>query len=193
MFRYGLSGDAFQRALGKLGYANSAQFARAHKINRATLNNYLQGRGPLPESFYAIADALQMDPLQLLTPTSSESDIPKLEEIAPIIKACSEVSPRIAVGLLGSRAKNIAKEYSDWDLGVTAGMCQLSTGEFLRLKQIVDDMSEDLPRAVDVLNLDAAPEWFLKGVSYMPKFLSGNESSWNYFMGVLHGVQKAER
>lgn len=191
MFRYGLSEEGFQRALGRLGYANVTQFAKQHGINRATLNNYLHGRGPFPDSFYAIADALQVDPLQLLAPISSESNIPKLAEIAPIIKACSEVSPLVALGLLGSRATGAAQQYSDWDLGVTGGIQQLSTKEFLHIKQIVIDLSEDLPRVVDVINLDAAPEWFLKGIHYTPNFLAGNESSWAYFMGVLHGVQKA--
>ena len=193
MFRYGLSESRFRRVLHNSGYANAAQFARAHRINRATLNNHLQGRGPFPESFYAIADALQIDPLQLLAPTAAAGDIPKLEEIAPILSAVSTGFQQIAVGLLGSRARGTAKTYSDWDLGVTGGMQPLSIEDFFRLKQIVEDLADDLPRAVDVMNLDAAPEWFLRGMHYSPKFLAGNESSWSYFMGGLHGVHKASQ
>lgn len=191
MIQYKLDERQFAAQLRKLGFPTISQFAKRHDINRATLNNYLKGRGPLPESFYAIADALKLDPIQLLVPMESHQAIPKLEEIAPIITACSKVSPDIAVGLMGSRAVGSAQKYSDWDLGVTAGLRQLSTMEFLKIKQLVDDLAEDLPRAVDAINLDAAPEWFLKGVQYTPKFLAGNESSWAYFMGVLHGVQKA--
>lgn len=191
MFRYGLSEPQFQRALSRLGYTNAAQFARAHRINRATLNNYLQGRGPLPESFYAIADALQVDPMQLLTPTASVGDIPKLEEIAHILAAIRAVSKHMAVGLLGSRARGTAKTYSDWDLGITCGMHPMPDEVFLRTRGMVDDLREDLPRGVDVVNLDAAPEWFLKGIQYTPKFLAGNESSWAYAMGVLHGIHTA--
>ncbi len=191
MFRYGLGEQQFQRALSRAGYASTAQFAREHRINRATLNNYLQGRGPLPEAFYAIADALHADPLQLLIPTTSVGDIPKLEEIAPIITAVSAASSQIAVGLLGSRAHGAAKTYSDWDLGVTSGLHPLSDKDFFRLKQMVNDLADDLPRGVDLMNLDAAPDWFLKGIQYTPKLLAGNELSWSYFMGVLHGVHKA--
>lgn len=191
MAHYKLDERQLTAQLRKLGFPTMSQFATRYGINRATLNNYLKGRGPFPESFYIIADALKMDPLQLLTPTSSKAHIPHLDEIAPMVMACSKVSSDIAVGLLGSRAAGGAKTYSDWDLGITAGARQLSTKEFLRIKQIVDDMGEDLPRAVDVMNLDESPEWFLKGIHYTPKFLAGNESSWAYFMGVLHGVQKA--
>ncbi len=191
MNRYRLDERQLSAQLRKLGFPTVSQFAKQHNVNRATLNNYLQGRGPFPESFYVIADALQTDPLQLLIPISSESDIPKLEEIAPIIKACCVISPRIAVGLLGSRAKGTAKQYSDWDIGITGGQQLLSAQDSLQIQRIVDDLKEDLPRDVDVVNLDAAPQWFLKGILYTPRFLSGNESSWNYFMGVLHGIQKA--
>lgn len=191
MIRYKLDDRQLATQLRKLGFPTVSQFAKAHGINRATLNNYLKGRGPFPESFYAIADALKVDPLQLLTPIPSEGGIPKLEEIAPIVAACCRVSPQVAVVLLGSRVRGGAQEYSDWDLGVTGGVHQITTKEFLHIKQLVEDLKENLPRDVDVINLDEAPEWFLKGINYSPRFLSGNESSWNYFMGVLHGVQKA--
>lgn len=191
MVHYKLDDRQLTAQLRKLGFSTISQFAKEYAINRATLNNYLNGRGPFPEAFYAIADALKTDPLQLLTPIPSEGGIPKLEEIAAIVTACGKVSPNIAVVLLGSRAAGNAKQYSDWDLGVTGGAQQLTTKEFLGIKQIVDDLREDLPRDVDVMNLDAAPQWFLKGIDYTPRFLSGSESSWAYFMGVLHGIQKA--
>lgn len=193
MTRYKLDDRQLATQLRKVGLSTISQFTQQYGINRATLNNYLNGRGPFPESFYVIADALNVDPIQLLTPVAStlENAIPKLEEIASIIMACSKVSPRIAVILLGSRAKGNAQDYSDWDLGVTGGAQPLTTKEFLHIKQLVEDLKEDLPRDVDVVNLGEAPEWFLRGINYLPRFLSGNESSWNYFMGVLHGVQKA--
>lgn len=189
MVHYKLNERQLTTQLRKLGFPTISQFARHHDINRATLNNYLNGRGPFPEAFYLIADALKMDPLQLLIPIS-KNGIPKLEEVVPIITACSKILPNIAIGLLGSRATGHAQKYSDWDFGVTGGGQPIATKEFLRIKQVVDDLAEDLPRDVDVMNLDAAPEWFLRGIHYVPRFLAGNESSWTYFMGVLHGVQK---
>lgn len=191
MTHYKLDEHRLSTQLRKMGFPTLSLFARQHDINRATLNNYLNGRGPLPESFYAIADALKTDPLQLLVPVESRGDIPKLDEVMPIIIACSTIDPVIAIGLLGSRATGSAQQYSDWDMGVTGGLQPLTSKTFLRIKQIVDDLKEDLPRDVDVVNLDAAPEWFLRGIHYEPRFLSGNDSSWAYFMGVLHGIQKA--
>ncbi len=191
MILYKLDDRQFNAQIRRLGFKTISQFARHYGINRATLNNYLRGRGPLPESFYVIAAALKTDPVQLLVPVISKDAVPGLAEITPIVTACTKISPDIAVGLLGSRATGGAKTYSDWDLGITSGVCPLSSREFLRIKRLVEDLREDLPRDVDVMNLDAAPEWFLKGIADPLRFLMGNEPSWAYFMGGLHRVQKA--
>lgn len=190
MKRYRVDEKVFKERLTRLGFSSVSEFATANKINRATLGNYFSGKGPLPESFYAIADALQVDALSLLIPTLSETQIPNIEEIAAVIKKCAEIFPDAAVLLLGSRATGDEKKYSDWDIAVTGGESPISNETFLKMKRAVDDLAEDLPRAVDLINLDVAPQWFLKKINYAPRFLGGNRNGMSYFMGVLNGIQK---
>jgi len=191
MTRYRLDPAKLKIAVQQAGFRHATALTAAHKINRATLNNYLKGRGPFPESYYKICDALKADPLELLSPVASRQDLPHLEELGPLLQAVTRRDPNLAVGLLGSRASGKAKKYSDWDLGLTRGSDSLSTKDYLRLKQIVSDLAENLPRSVDLVNLDGAPAWFLKDLDYEPIFLAGNEISWAHFLGVLHGSQKA--
>jgi len=191
MIRYRLDGGVLKRLIARNGYANVAQFAIRNRINRATLNNYLKGKGPLSESFYDLCQALKADPLTLLVPASSLPQVQYLDEIMPLVKAVTAHDEQVAIGLLGSRVKGTMRRYSDWDLGITHGAGRLTGEIFLGLKRIVDDLADDLPRNVDLMNLDQAPGWFLKGIDYDPIFLAGNETSWNYFLGVLHGARKA--
>lgn len=172
------------------GYPTLSAFAAAHRLSRATLQSYLRGQTPISTAFYHLAKALRVDPLTLLT-LDTKSKTPPEQEILPIATALCRQVPQLAVGLFGSRATNRARTYSDWDLGITRGATALATADFLRCKRLVDDLAEDLPRRVDLINLDAAPTWFLEGIHYPPIFLGGTETSWQYFLGVLHGTQKA--
>lgn len=120
----------------------------------------------------------------------SEKMIPNINEIMPIAMACSQVSRTIAVGLLGPHVAGEAKQYSDWDLGVTSGMRGLTAKEFLSIQRIVEESREDLPRNVHVINLDMATTSFLNKINYVPQFLLGDPASWAYFMGVQQGIHK---
>jgi predicted nucleotidyltransferase len=191
MERYRLDGPKLKKALVRRGFASVLDFARAHGINRATLHNYLKGRGPLPDSYYKICEFLETDALELLSPVAGTKKLADAEELTHILRALPRQDDLLAIGLLGSRAKGTAKKYSDWDLGVTRGNAGLTTKDFLKYKHLVSDLADDLPRGIDLVNLDAAPAWFLSGVDYEPLFLAGNPISWSHFMGVLHGTQKA--
>jgi len=41
----------------------------------------------------------------------------------------------------------------------------------------VEDAAEELAHAVDLINMDAAPGWFLKGLNDKLVFLDGNRNS----------------
>jgi predicted nucleotidyltransferase len=111
-------------------------------------------------------------------------------EILPIANILTKEFLEIAVILLGSRARGNAKKYSDWDMGVTLGKKQLSTEEYFKIKNRVEDLSDNLPRSVDVINLDVAPSWFLRKIDYDPPLLDGQKSAYIFFLGVLHGIKK---
>ena len=54
----------------------------------------------------------------------------------------------------------------------------------------VEDIVDDLPRSVDVVNLDNAPLWFLEGIDYDPIYLGGKQGAFEFFLGVLNGIKK---
>lgn len=190
--RYHLDAAKLKGLIARRGYAHLTAFAKAHGFNRATLHHYLRGKGgPLAEGYYAICEALKVDPIELLS-AGAEEETGGLAEIMPIAAALCAADRGIAVGLLGSRAKGRQRRYSDWDLGITRGQRPLGGVEFLRLKRTVDDAVDALPREVDFINLDAAPEWFLLGVDYEPTFLAGDSNSWAYFLGVLDGAKRGK-
>ena len=192
MLRYHIDAGKLKQIIAQRGYAHVTEFAKAHGFNRATMNNYLKGRGPFSESYYIICDALQTDPLSILSP-SPAGQTDDIAEIMPIVKKLCSFDKEIAIGLLGSRAKGTNREYSDWDICVTRGRHSLAGEEFLKLKRVVDDEVDRLPREVDFVNLDAAPEWFLLDIDYEPAFLGGDSNAWSYFMGVLHGAKKGKQ
>ncbi|MFA4874577.1 MAG: nucleotidyltransferase domain-containing protein [bacterium] len=190
--RYHVDADKLKHLVLSRGYGHLTEFAKAHGFNRATIHHFLKGQGPFSEAYYAICDALNADPISLLSAVS-ESQVEHLSEIMPIARKLLTFDKEIAVGLLGSRAKGKGRRYSDWDLGITRGRHPLSGVEFLRVKRSVDDLVEELPRGVDFVNLDAAPEWFLHGIDYEPMYLAGDTSAWSYFLGVLHGSKKGKQ
>jgi len=189
MIRYHIDAEKLRRIVTQRGYAHVTDFARSHGFNRSTMNNYLKGRGPFSETYYGICDTLQIDPLSILLP-SPAAPMADMDEIMPVVKKLCSFDKEIAVGLLGSRARGKNRKYSDWDLCVTRGTRILTGEEFLRLKRTVDGEVDRLPREVDFVNLDAAPEWFMLDLNYEPVFLAGSSNAWSYFMGVLCGAKK---
>ncbi len=190
--RYHIDAAKLKQIVAQRGYAHVTEFAKAHGFNRATINNYLKGNGgPFSETYYIICDALQIDPLSILSPFSAKKTH-DIEEIIPVVKKLCSVDLEIAIGLLGSRAKGLNRKYSDWDLCITRGGSALTGEEFLKLKRTVDEEVDKLPSEVDFVNLDVAPAWFLLDIDYEPIFLAGNSNSWSYFMGVLYGTKKGK-
>lgn len=192
MIRYQVNSQELKNLIKQMGFVSLSEFAGKFGINRATLNHYFKGEGPLSESYYKLCESLQIDPISILSPVSS--NLPSgFYDIMPVVKKLCEHDKSLAVGLLGSRAKGTNKKYSDWDIGVTRGQDSIGGREFLNFKQIVDDASDDLQYNIDVINLAAAPDWFLHDINYEPIFLAGNMNAWAFFMGVIHGAKKKEK
>lgn len=192
MTRYHVDSEKMKSLFARAGYKSLAEFARAHGFNRATIHNYLKGLGPFPQVYYSICDALSADPISILSPVTG-SKIDDVSEIMPIVRTIAAHEEGIAAGIFGSRAKGTHRKYSDWDLGITRGARPLGGEEFLRLRRSLVDAIDVLPRRVDFINLDAAPEWFLGDIDYEPIFLTGDSNSWAYFMGVIHGTKRGKK
>ncbi len=62
--------------------------------------------------------------------------------------------------------------------------------EFLKLKRIVGDASENLVFLVDLVNLNQAPTWFLESTASNLIFLEGHKESYFYLRGLLDGIKK---
>ncbi len=187
---YCLSENKLLRAIKGQGYKNIGDFTRAYGINRTTLAHYFEGRGPLMAPFEKICTALNFAPTELLEIQLPEA-IAGVDEIHPLVTTLAEANPLVAIALFGSRASGKNQKHSDWDLGVTAGKVLLTAEVFLKIKALADDLSEDLGHGVDVVNFDAAPNWFFLEMKKPPLYLAGNQQAWTYFEGILHGLSKA--
>jgi predicted nucleotidyltransferase len=189
--KYVLDRLAVTERMKALGFANASRFAHQIGVHRNTILGYFRGKPVFSSAFLKIARALGRDPLELIDPADDAPSFAEhLDEIRPIIAALIRQSPGIAVVLLGSRAKGRAKTFSDWDLGVTRPASPIGGGEFLSLRRVAADLAEDLVRNVDVINLDAAPDWFWEGLDYEPVFLDGDREGYSFLKGMLHGIKK---
>ncbi len=189
--KYILDTKKFRKRLAELGFPNLAGFAASNRIHRNTLHDLLKGKSIFSASFEKISSKLKADPLELIRPMSEPlPPVPFIEEIRPIVARLSKMDKRSAVVLIGSRAGKKAKPYSDWDLGVLRHPEPLSGMEYLRMKRVVGEETEDLVRQVDLVNLNQAPAWFLEGLKGEILFLEGNRDAFYYLEGVLDGIQK---
>jgi predicted nucleotidyltransferase len=174
-----------------LGYRNAADFSARTGIHRNTVLGYFRGKSVFAAAFMKLARALGRDPLDLIIPApAAPASSPDVDEIRPIVAALLRRAPGVAVVLLGSRARGRPNTYSDWDIGVLRPSAPLSGDEFLALRRAAADLAEDLVRAVDLVNLDAAPAWFWEGVDYEPVFLDGDREAYAFLKGLLHGIKK---
>ena len=189
--RYILDRPAFEKQLRALGFPNVSKFADRIGVHRNTILGYFRGKPVFSSAFLKIALALGRDPLDLIVSVGDMAAIPEhFEEVRPVIAAMLRKSPGITVVLLGSRAKGRAKTFSDWDFGVIRPATPIEGEEFLSLRRIADDLTEDLVRNVDVINLDVAPDWFWEGLDYDPVFLDGDREGYLFLKGMLHGIKK---
>lgn len=191
--KYIINSNILKKAMVGKNIGSMALLSKESSVHRNTILGYLSGKSVFLDTFTQIADHLGLDPLELITPASeTKAKAENIDEIKQIIAALTKTKKGCAVILLGSRAKGRAKKYSDWDIGITGGTNPISSSEYLTMKNKVDELSEDLPRTVDLVNLDSAPAWFLKAIDYEPQFLDGNKEAFIYFKGVLYGAKKDE-
>ncbi len=183
----------FKKSLLEAGYKSVLDFSQKTKIHRNTLQGFLAGKNVFISSFVALASHLKKDPLELVaTDNSLPSKIQDIHELNEVISCLAKKDKKMALVLLGSRARGNAKQYSDWDLGVFRYPDPLSGREYLKLKREVEEVSENLVRKVDLINLNQAPLWFLRDIKNDVIFLAGLQESFLYLKGMLDGIQKEQ-
>jgi predicted nucleotidyltransferase len=100
-----------------------------------------------------------------------------LEPIAPLIDMLSSEFRDATFILFGSRAKGSAQKYSDWDVGVFSKK-GISHEMYRKIVNRKEELVEDCPFFVDVVNLNQADKYFLRESAKYWMFLSGKLSDW---------------
>ena len=188
---YRIDEEVFYSKMREAGFTSRLDFARRAGIHRNTLSQYLNGREVFQDAFLRMAAELGCDPMGIVRrEIDADARVGDVSEIRPIVDHLVASDNGIAVVLLGSRASGRRRKFSDWDIGITRTDPPIDDLLYLRLRGEVGDLAEDLPRGVDLVNLDAAPTWFIEGIDYDPVFLEGDRESFAHLMGVIHGIRK---
>lgn len=187
--QYRLNMTVLERQLKAKGFSSVSALASQKAIHRNTLKAYIAGeKSPIAAAITRLAEALGVEPLELIATDSRQARL--LLAIEQAARVFLLASPSRALLMFGSRARGSAREFSDLDLGVTGGAEPISTSEFLQLKRNLDEVIEEAPLCVDVLNLDLAPEDFLLKISQDLRFVAGDEHKFHFLKGVIHGLTK---
>lgn len=173
---YILDPKRFEEAMRRQGFASIGALARALGIHRNTIHHYLSGHGVFPTMLEKILDRLALQPGNVLVQKNARDANP-LSPIAPLVDCLQQQFPEVAFVLFGSRARNTARTYSDWDIGAFSQK-DISHDQYRRMWRKKEDREEEFPYMVDVTNLNRADEDFLKSASRGWIFLGGNMGSW---------------
>ena len=187
--KYVINRNVFDSLLKEKGYKNYIDFCQTNNIHKNTLNYYLSGKDDFSDKLYVIASKLDVEPVDIIKPEKGKvSNFDEIKQIAGELT----LDESVAVILLGSRARGNFKKYSDWDIGITKGEKRIEGRAFLRLKGRISELAENLPRKVELINLDAAPNWFLDSIDYSLIFLGGNLEAFYYMKGVTDGLKRKQ-
>ena len=157
------------------GFENLKHFAKKKGLNRNTLHSYLRGQPVFTRQFLRITEALNCNPIDLIETFGSEKEFDIPANIINIAMLIKEINPLVAVFLFGSRLTNNHHPHADWDLGLTHARKSLTTAQFFHLKNHIEPVIDNFTEQVDLVNLDEAPEWFLKDIVNRPVFIRGSE------------------
>ncbi len=158
------------------GIVSIGALARELGIHRNTIHYYLSGHGVFPEKLEKLLARLALQPADILVQKSGPKHHP-LSAIAPLADLLQQQFPQVALVLFGSRVRNTARPYSDWDVGVYA-QSGISHDQYRQMQKTKEEWEESSPYMVDVTNLNRADRDFLESASRGWIFLGGNLGSW---------------
>lgn len=174
------------------GFANFGEVLKKAALHRNSLNEYLEGgRSVFSTVTRKICGILDCDPTSLLVRRDvSVGREPTAEALKKLLDSLAGAYSNTCFFLVGSRAKGTNRQFSDWDIAVSAGPQRLPVSNYLTIKSELEDGVENFPVEVDLINFDEAPRWFLSSIDYQPKFLAGDEKVFSHAIGVIHGARK---
>jgi transcriptional regulator with XRE-family HTH domain len=191
-----LDPERLRAAMHRAGLRSLAGLCARAGIHRNSLAPYLRGRrSPYAPVFEALCRALHVPPERLLRPQAAglEARVAALAE-----RVVAEFRPRLpalAAVLFGSRAQGAARagEWSDFDLGLTCGAVKLTARDYLALREAFLAAGDDLPVRLDILNLDGAPDRFLRNLAAQNiLFLAGDPLTFRFLEGRLHAIREIQ-
>ena len=166
---YILNKQLFNEALKKSKFKTIENLATELKIHRNTIHHYLMGASVIPKNLDKILRTLKIDLKSVIIKNSQQNDLLFYDLVAKL----QEKFPKLTFLLFGSRARGENHNYSDYDLGVYTTN-KFEHKDFLKLLEMKDLLSEDLPFFIDLIDLTIADKKFLKVISNDWKLLSGN-------------------
>lgn len=166
----------FEKALQEKGFKSIGELAHSLGIHRNTIHHYLSGASPFPSNFEKMMEALDLTPSEIVRKKEDPLFLP-LKTIAPIIDQLHTEFPKVTFVLFGSRVQERSQKYSDWDVGVFARL-GLPHSEYRQIVRRTDDLVEDLPILLDIINLNRADSLFLREASKNWMFLAGLQQDW---------------
>ena len=175
---YLMNKDLFFERLREKGYLTVGEFARTLGLHRNTISYYLSGRGIFPVGLQKVLRALDLKPAELIVEQNRDLTVsPSIVRTYELLYRLHLEFPLLTFVLFGSRARQTAHTYSDWDVGVysTTGISQ---EDFLKVVRRGEELAEKLPYFLNIVNLNEAPESFLRRISKDWKFLNGQNVDW---------------
>lgn len=166
----------FNEGLKKRGYKTIGEFAQSLGVHRNTIHYYLSGHGVFPEALERIISVLGLNFQDAIV--KKEELASPIEVITPVIDRLQADFSNVAFILFGSRAKGVSKKYSDWDIGVyrSGGLPHEVYREIVQKK---NDLAEDLPFFIDIVNFNNADASFLREAAKGWSFLTGSLQSFS--------------
>lgn len=168
--------EALKRCMKERGFRSIDAMARALGVHRNTIHYYLRGHHIFPEAFERMLTLLKIEPQQILHRVHTRDQRPWLT-MAPIFDTLHQTFPEATFVLFGSRARETATAYADWDLGVYARR-KLPHATYRRIVDQAEELAEATPYMIQVVNLHRADPDFLARVAQDWQFVAGSWQDW---------------
>ena len=173
-----LNRDVIQSAMAKKRIRGLSDLARRTGVHRNTLGRFIYRQLPvLPDSIARVFEELSVSPGDALKRIGDPSPSSTRAIVAEIADKLLAKHHEAAYVLFGSRARNDARKYSDFDIGVFS-KDGLPLEKYLSLLDIKGGFEEDQPWFFDLVNLNNADSEFLKNIGPDLQFLAGRHGDW---------------
>lgn len=174
--QYQIDTDKLQKAMFDSGYSSVAELAKSLGLHRNSLYGYFNGKlSAFNSSIEMVFKALEIEPFEVITKVGYD-----LSLVADLLDSLIQENSSVCYVLFGSRASGTHKRFSDFDIGVFS-QANIGVYEYSKLLDISEDLSEDLPVEVDLVDLSAAEQFFLDNIILDSEFLGGSFKQWINF------------